>query len=143
MQFKIQLVSLIALVHIFYTKIFARSRDGGHGKKQKGQSHLNLFSLLSVTAIPASQLALQNTIGAVLFPGRKHLGQVIKAARSSGGLWLHGALPTLLLSSRLLLTPKPPTTECFMESRSQWAANALLSKPGRGHLRTPSTLEKT
>lgn len=36
--------------------------------------------LLSLRAIPALWLALQKTIGAVLFPGRKHLGQVIKAA---------------------------------------------------------------
>lgn len=86
MQFKIQLISLTALAHTFYTKTFTRSHDGGVGKKQKGQSHLNLFSLLTVRAIPALQLTLQNTIGAVLFPGRKHLGQVIKAARSLGGL---------------------------------------------------------
>lgn len=80
MQSKLQLTSLAALAHVSYRNVFARSRGMRNGEKAEGWSHLNLSSLLSLRAIPALWLALQKTIGAVLFPGRKHLGQVIKAA---------------------------------------------------------------
>lgn len=98
MQSKLQLTSLAALAHVFYTNVFARSRGTRSGEKAEGWSHLNLSSLLSLRAIPASWLALQKTIGAVLFPGRKHLGQVIKAA-VLGGRWLHRAFNSTFILS--------------------------------------------